>query len=50
MEYQITLLTGETMFFECPAQESHCKFSVTNKMDGDFWEIIWHETTTGHVA
>jgi hypothetical protein len=25
-------------FFECPTQEAHSKFSVTNQKDEDLWE------------
>jgi hypothetical protein len=32
---KITDLAGKTMFFKCPAQKSHSKFSITNQRDKD---------------
>jgi hypothetical protein len=33
--YELTDITGNPMFFECPAQEYHSKLSVTNQKDED---------------
>jgi hypothetical protein len=35
--HKITELTGKTRFFECTAQKSHSKFSITNQNDEDLW-------------